>query len=206
MGQWAVSVRRHKPPSESGIHPGRFPRGVGIGRVDDRYITSPRQVHDRLYQIQSLRGDTGNPCDMMTPLVQRPDPRAVSLATAPYQSSTRRQATRTWSPPPWSLDEMARADPAAGPGCGTNRASRMIAVGSAPIQHHVRKQRERTGSNRHNAEVSHHPRSAPCAICPAAAQATRSSLTCETANQDATSGAGGPSPCAGSGWCPRRSG
>ncbi len=28
-------------------------RGAGIGRVHDRYIISPRQVHDRLYQIQS---------------------------------------------------------------------------------------------------------------------------------------------------------
>ena len=30
-------------------------------QVHDRYITSPRQVHDRLNQIQSLRGDTGKP-------------------------------------------------------------------------------------------------------------------------------------------------
>jgi hypothetical protein len=73
-------------------------RGADIGRVHDRYIISPRQVHDRLNQIQSLRGDTGNPGDMMTPLVQGPDPRAVSLATAPCQSSTRRVA-RTRSPP-----------------------------------------------------------------------------------------------------------
>jgi hypothetical protein len=39
-------------------------RGItsaGIGRVHDRCITSPRQVHDRLNQIQSLRGDTGTP-------------------------------------------------------------------------------------------------------------------------------------------------
>ena len=36
-------------------------RGAAIGRVHDRYITSPRQVHDRLNQIQSLRGDTGKP-------------------------------------------------------------------------------------------------------------------------------------------------
>jgi hypothetical protein len=35
--------------------------GAAIGRVHDRYITSPRQVHDRLNQIQSLRGDTGKP-------------------------------------------------------------------------------------------------------------------------------------------------
>jgi hypothetical protein len=26
-------------------------RGAGIGRVHDRYIISPRQVHDRIYQI-----------------------------------------------------------------------------------------------------------------------------------------------------------
>ena len=32
---------------------------AGIRRVHDRCITSPRQVHDRLNQIQSLRGDTG---------------------------------------------------------------------------------------------------------------------------------------------------
>src|SRR5271165_5696527 len=55
---------------------------------------------------------------MMTPLVQRHDPRAVSLATAPCQSSTRRRAARTRSPPPCSLDGMARADPAARPGRG----------------------------------------------------------------------------------------
>jgi hypothetical protein len=36
-------------------------RGAGIGRVHDRYIISPRQVHHRLYQIQSLEGDTRNP-------------------------------------------------------------------------------------------------------------------------------------------------
>lgn len=114
-------VRRHEPPSESGIHPGRFLRGAGIGRVHDRYITSPRQVHDRLYQIQSLRGDTRNPRDMMTPLGRRLDQRAVSLTTAPCQSSTRRRATRTRSSPPWSLDEMARADPAARLGCGYER-------------------------------------------------------------------------------------
>ena len=60
MGQWVVSVRRHEPPSESGIHPGRFP-WRGYRAVHDRYITSPRQVHDRLNQIQSLRGDSGKP-------------------------------------------------------------------------------------------------------------------------------------------------
>lgn len=42
------SPRRHEPPSESGINPGRFPRGAGIGRVHDRYIISRRQAHDRL--------------------------------------------------------------------------------------------------------------------------------------------------------------
>ncbi len=74
---------------------------AGIGRVHDRYIISPRQVHDRLNQIQSRRGDTGNPCGMTPPLVQRPDPRAASLTTAPCQSSVRQWATRTRSPPPW---------------------------------------------------------------------------------------------------------
>jgi hypothetical protein len=34
---------------------------AGIRRVHDRYIASPRQVHDWLNQIQSLTGDTGNP-------------------------------------------------------------------------------------------------------------------------------------------------
>jgi hypothetical protein len=34
---------------------------AGIRRVHDRYITSPRQVHDRLNQIQSLTGDCGKP-------------------------------------------------------------------------------------------------------------------------------------------------
>ena len=37
---------------------------------------------------------------MMTPLVQSPDLRAVSLATAPCRSSARRRTTRTQSPPP----------------------------------------------------------------------------------------------------------
>src|SRR5271165_7236753 len=55
---------------------------------------------------------------MMMPLVQSPDPRAVSLATAPGQSSTRRRAARTRSPPPRRLDGMTRADPAACPGRG----------------------------------------------------------------------------------------
>jgi hypothetical protein len=50
------------------------------------YTTGTSAVHDR-YMTGSTdsvpEGDTGNPCDMMTPLVQRPDPRAGSLATAP---------------------------------------------------------------------------------------------------------------------------
>jgi hypothetical protein len=78
-------------------------RGPGVGRVHDRYIISPRPLHDRLNQIQSLRDDTGNPCGIMTPLVQRPGPWVVSPTTAPCQSSTRRRAARTRSPPPWQL-------------------------------------------------------------------------------------------------------
>ena len=39
--------------------------------------------------------------------------------------------------------------------------SRIVAVGSAPIQHHVRERRELTGNNRHNAEVPHRCRLVP---------------------------------------------
>ena len=93
-------------------------RGAGIGRVHDRYIISPRQVHDRLYQIQSLRGDRGNPCDMMRPLVQSPD-RAQCRSTRHRASlPTRLRAARTRSPPRCSLDRTARADPAARAGRG----------------------------------------------------------------------------------------
>ena len=75
---------------------------AGIRRVHDRYITIPQQVHDWLNQIQSLREDTGNPLAGMTPpLAKRPDPPTTSPATAPFQSSTRRRAIRTRSPPPW---------------------------------------------------------------------------------------------------------
>ena len=96
-----------------------FSCGAGLGRVHDRYISSPRQVHDRLSQIQSLRGDTGNPCDMMTPLVQRPDPRAVSLANGtmpvfPPAAGDAHSVTALVQPQ-WG---MARADPAAHPGRG----------------------------------------------------------------------------------------
>ena len=93
-------------------------RGAGIGRVHDRHIISPRQVHDRLYQIQSLRGDPGNPCDMMRPLVQSPD-RAQCRSTRHRASlPTRLRAARTRSPPRCSLDRTARADPAARAGRG----------------------------------------------------------------------------------------
>ena len=54
---------------------------------------------------------------MTPPLVERPDPRAASLATAPPgQSSIRRRAARARSPPPRRLDGMTRTDPAACPG------------------------------------------------------------------------------------------
>ena len=55
---------------------------------------------------------------MMTPLVQSPDPRAVSLTTAPCQSSTRRRPAHTRSPSRCSLDGMAWAAPEARPGRG----------------------------------------------------------------------------------------
>ena len=38
-----------------------FSRGAGIGRVHGRYIISPRQVHDRLNQIQSRKGGYREP-------------------------------------------------------------------------------------------------------------------------------------------------
>jgi hypothetical protein len=79
-------------------------------------------------------------------------------------------------------------------GRSRHRSSRMIAVGSAPVQHRVRKRRERTRNNRHNAEVPHHPDRPLRDLRDRrrGAQAARSSLTCETADQDTTSGAGGP--------------
>jgi len=44
-------------------------------RYQRRYTAGPRQVHDRLSLIQSLRGDTGGPpCDMTPPLAWRPRP------------------------------------------------------------------------------------------------------------------------------------
>ena len=109
---------------------------AGIRRVHDRYITSPRQVHDRLNQIQSLRGDTGNPCGMTPPLAQRPDPRAVSLATAPCQSSTRRRAARTRSPPPW----QPRWD-----GAGRSGSLPRPRVRTRPARRPSRAERRRTG-------------------------------------------------------------
>ncbi len=118
-----MSVRRHEPPSESGIHPGCF-RGAGIGRVHDRYITSPRQVHDRLNQIQSLRRDTGNPsCGMTPPLAhaqihaQRRSPR--HRASLPPAAGDARSVTAS----PGSLDDMAQADPSASPAARTNKTS-----------------------------------------------------------------------------------
>jgi hypothetical protein len=88
---------------------------AGIRRVHDRYITSPRQVHDRLNQIQSLRRDAGKPsCGMTPPLAHtRPDPRAASLATAPRQSSTGGRRRALGHCLRGSLDDMARADPSA---------------------------------------------------------------------------------------------
>ena len=86
--------------------------------VYDRYITSPRQVRDRLNQIQSLRGDTGKPLCMAPPLAQRPDPRAASLATAPCHSSTRRRRRALGHRLRGSFDGRARADAEACPGRG----------------------------------------------------------------------------------------
>jgi hypothetical protein len=52
-----------------------------------------------------------------------PDPGTAPIATALCWSSIPVAATHTRSSPPWSLDEMARADPAASPSRGTNKAS-----------------------------------------------------------------------------------
>ena len=76
------------------------------------------------------------PCDMTPPLVQRPDPRAASLATAPCQSSTRWRATRTRSPPPW----QPRWDGAGR--CGSLPRPR---VRARPARRPSRAERRRTG-------------------------------------------------------------
>jgi hypothetical protein len=61
---------------------------------------------------------------MMTPLVQGPDPRAVSLAAAPCQSSATGGGRRALGHRlRGSLDEMARADPVVGPGAGAYKTS-----------------------------------------------------------------------------------
>ncbi len=93
--------------------------GVGIRQVHDRSIASPRQVHYPLRRIQSLTGDTGNPC-CMTP--------RLAAASRSGHSAARHGAVLVFHPGGsdahpvtlslWSLDEIARADPAARPGRG----------------------------------------------------------------------------------------
>ncbi len=73
---------------------------------------------------------------MLTPLVQGPDPRAVSLATAPCQSSTRRRATHPVTASVAALDGMARADAEACPG---------PRVRTRPARRPSRAERRRTG-------------------------------------------------------------
>jgi hypothetical protein len=123
MCKWFDAGRRHEPPSESGVHPGRFPwRGyrAGARQVHHQSTTGTRPAQPDPVPAR----DTGNPCGMTPPLAQRPDPRAASLAAAPCQSSTGRRATRTRSPPPWQpgwdgAGPMWKPAPAA----GTNKTS-----------------------------------------------------------------------------------
>ena len=110
---------------------------------------------------------------MMTPLVQSPDPRAVSLATVPCQSSTRRRAART-SPPGCSLDGTAWADPTARPGRGYEEdqpAARRERNGEetgrpgcvAYTSQTSRLGARITGQNRHGSAKQAVPRTAPSA-------------------------------------------
>ena len=114
MGQWVVSVRRYEPPSESGIHSGRFP----VPQVYGGYMTGRSAVHgrhiDRLCRIQSLTGDIGTPCGTTPPLPQR------GCARLPSQRQRWTLGQRLNS----SLDAMGMVpirQPA--PAAGTNKAS-----------------------------------------------------------------------------------
>ena len=103
-------------------------RGItraGIGRVHDRCITSPRQVHDRLSQIQSLRGGTpGTPLrhDAAARAAPRSARRAARHGAVPvfhpaaggaHPVTASAAASKRWSGP------MRQPAPAA----GTNKTS-----------------------------------------------------------------------------------
>jgi hypothetical protein len=90
---------------------------AGIRRVHDRYITSPRQVHDRLSQIQSLTGDCGKPLrhDAAARTASRSAGSVAhhgAVPSLPPGSGRRAPGHRLRG----SLEEMARADTAACPG------------------------------------------------------------------------------------------
>ena len=84
--------------------------------------------------------------------------------------------------------------------------SRMIAVG----QHQFSTTSGNYGNEPEISGISPRlcatPDPTPDAIRAAIARPARLALTCGNAYQDATLEAAVPSPCAGSGWCPRRSG
>ena len=61
LSRAAVAASHADDPNRAEDQVIRRVTSAGIRRVHDKYITSPRQVHDRLNQIQSLRGDTGKP-------------------------------------------------------------------------------------------------------------------------------------------------
>jgi hypothetical protein len=92
-------------------------RGAAIGRVHDRYITSPRQVHDRLNQIQSLRGDTGKP--LRPDAAARTAPRSAGSVARHGAGPVFHRAARTRSPPPWQprRDGAGRCGSLPGRGC-----------------------------------------------------------------------------------------
>lgn len=103
--------------SDQKERPGNF-AGTGIRQVHDRSITSPRQVHDRLRPIQSLTVDTGNLYGMTPRLAATSRSGHSTARHSACWSSIPAAATHARSSSPWRLDEMARADPAAGHGRG----------------------------------------------------------------------------------------
>jgi len=109
----------------------------GYRAVHDRYITSPRQVHDRLNQIQSLRGDTGNPLahDAAARAVSRSACRVARHGAVPVFHPAAGDAHPVTASVA-ALDEMARADAEACPG---------PRVRTRPARRPSRAERRRTG-------------------------------------------------------------